>query len=103
MLKGEIKMSWKNVVKQLDEKIKVGDIVKTKKGGLLGSNVTLREGKITSISIAMEKNDRAGEYDSAVDVQEYDLSLGYQGTISYTSETEGDVWAYLDQIYEVVK
>ena len=96
-------MSWKDVVKQLDEKIKVGDIVKTKKGGLLGSTVTLREGKITSISIAMEKNDRAGEYNSAAEVQEYDLSLGYQGSISYKSETEGDVWAYLDQIYEVVK
>jgi len=96
-------MSWQDVVKQLDEKIKVGDTVKTKKGGLLGSKVTTRMGEITGIRIAMEKNDIAGEYDSAVDVQEYDLSLGYQGTISYTSETEGDVWAYLDQIYEVVK
>tara|TARA_R100001126_G_C4849473_1_gene161199 strand:+ start:628 stop:918 length:291 start_codon:yes stop_codon:yes gene_type:complete len=96
-------MSWQDVVKQLDEKIKVGDTVKTKKGGLLGSEVTIRMGEITGIKIAMEKNDIAGEYDSAVDVQEYDLSLGYQGTISYKSETEGDVWAYLDQIYEVVK
>ena len=96
-------MSWQDVVKQLDEKIKVGDTVKTKKGGLLGSEVTIRMGEITGIKIAMEKNDIAGEYDSAVDVQEYDLSLGYQGTISYKSETEGDVWAYPDQIYEVVK
>ena len=96
-------MSGQDVVKHLDEKIKVGDTVKTKKGGLLGSEVTIRMGEITGIKIAMEKNDIAGEYDSAVDVQEYDLSLGYQGTISYKSETEGDVWAYLDQIYEVVK
>lgn len=96
-------MNWQDIVKQLDEKIKVGDTVKTKKGGLLGSTVTRRQGKITEIKIAMEENDIAGEYASAVAVQEYDLSLGYQGSISYTSETEGEVWAYLDQIYEVVK
>ena len=96
-------MSWQDIVKQLDEKIKVGDTVKTKKGGLLGSTVTRRQGKITEIKIAMEKNDIAGEYASAVAVQEYDLSLGYQGTISYKSETGSEYWAYLDQIYEVVK
>ena len=91
-------------MKQLDEKIKVGDTVKTKKGGLLGSTVTRRQGKITEIKIAMEENDIAGEYPSAVSVQEYDLSLGYQGTISYKDEmAEGEYWAYLDQIYEVVK
>ena len=97
-------MNWQDIVKQLDEKIKVGDTVKTKKGGLLGSTVTRRKGKITEIKIAMEKNDIAGEYSSAVSVQEYDLSLGYQGTISYKDEmVEGEYWAYLDQIYEVVK
>jgi len=97
-------MNWQDIVKQLDEKIKVGDTVKTKKGGLLGSSVTMREGKITSITIAMEKDDIAGERNSAVKVQEYDLSLGYQGTISYKDEmAEGEYWAYLDQIYEVVK
>tara|TARA_R100001510_G_C7508158_1_gene108940 strand:+ start:271 stop:564 length:294 start_codon:yes stop_codon:yes gene_type:complete len=97
-------MNWQDIVKQLDEKIKVGDTVKTKKGGLLGSTVTRRQGKITEIKIAMEENDIAGEYPSAVSVQEYDLSLGYQGTISYKDEmAEGEYWAYLDQIYEVVK
>jgi len=97
-------MNWQDIVKQLDEKIKVGDTVKTKKGGLLGSTVTLRTGEITEIKIAMEKNDIAGEYPSAVSVQEYDLSLDYQGTISYKDEmAEGEYWAYLDQIYEVVK
>jgi|TARA_B100001094_G_C18158079_1_gene787657 hypothetical protein len=97
-------MNWQDIVKQLDEKIKVGDTVKTKKGGLLGSTVTLRRGEITEIKIAMEKNDIAGENASAVSVQEYDLSLGYQGTISYKDETAKDeYWAYLDQIYEVVK
>ena len=96
-------MNWQDIVKQLDEKIKVGDTVKTKKGGLLGSTVTLRTGEITEIKIAMEENDIAGEYASAVSVQEYDLSLGYQGSISYRSETGSEYWAYLAQIYEVVK
>ena len=96
-------MSWKNIVKQLDEKIKVGDTVKTKKGGLLGSPVRMRQGKITEIKIAMEKNDIAGENASAVAVQEYDLSLGYRGSISYRNETGSEYWAYLDEIYEVVK
>ena len=96
-------MNWQDIVKQLDEKIKVGDTVKTKKGGLLGSTVTLRRGEITEIKIAMEENDIAGEYSSAVSVQEYDLSLGYRGSISYRNETGSEYWAYLAQIYEVVK
>ena len=94
-------MSWEDLLKQdapLDATIRVGDYVETKRGGLLGSKVTYRKGIIKEISIAMSKNDPAGERDTAVDVEEYDLSLGYQGSISY-----GDsYWNYFPSITKVV-
>jgi len=85
-------MSWKNIVKALDEKIRVGDYIETSRNGLL------RDGFITEITIAMEKNDPAGERDSAVNVEEYDLSLDYHGTVVYGN----NYWAYFEDITTVI-
>ena len=85
-------MSWKNIVKELDEKIRVGDYIETSRGG------TWRQGIIKKITISMSKHDPAGESASAVDVEEYDLSLGYQGSVVY-----GDnYWTYFSNITTVV-
>ena len=45
----------------------------------------------------MDKNDVAGDYDSGVDVERYDLALDYQGSISY-----GGYWTYFPSITKVV-
>jgi len=94
-------MAWEDIIKKLDEKIRVGDYVETERGGLLGSKVTYRSGVITEIRIAMVNNDAAGEYDSAVKVEEYDLSLDYQGSISY-GYAGNSYWTYLEAITKVV-
>jgi hypothetical protein len=94
-------MSWEKVLKEdwdgLKETIRVGDYVETKRGGLLGSKVTYRSGVIETIRIAMQRNDMAGDYDSGVEVERYDLDLGYRGTISY-----GNHWTYFNSITRVV-
>ncbi len=98
-----VDMNWENILKDdwkgLNETISVGDYIETSRGGLLGSKVTHRKGIITGIKISMEKNDIAGEYPSGVEVQQYDLGLGYQGSVSY-----GDnFWTYFPSITKVVK
>ena len=68
-------------------KIQLGDTIKDEKG---------REGEITNIGIATDKNDIAGE--SGVDAKEYDTELNYTGAISF-----GSNWCYFSQIAEVIK
>ena len=72
-------------------KIQLGDTIKDDKG---------REGEITNIGIATDKNDIAGE--SGVDAKEYDTELNYTGAISFQSEF-GSNWCYFSQIAEVIK
>ena len=98
-------MTWEDLLKQdapLDATIRVGDYVETQRGGFLGSKVTYRKGIIKGIRIAMSKNDPAGENNTAVDVEEYDLSLGYQGSISYGHYSGGSYWTYFPSITKVV-
>ena len=68
-------------------KIQLGDTIKDKKG---------REGEITNIGIATDKNDIAGEL--GVNAKEYDTELNYTGAISF-----GSNWCYFSQIAEVIK
>ena len=68
-------------------KIQLGDTIKDEKG---------REGEITNIGIATDKNDIAGEL--GVNAKEYDTELNYTGAISF-----GSNWCYFDQIKEVIK
>ena len=68
-------------------KIQLGDTIKDKTG---------REGEITNIGIATDKNDIAGEL--GVNAKEYDTELNYTGAISF-----GSNWCYFSQIAEVVK
>jgi hypothetical protein len=67
--------------------IKLGDTIKDTKG---------REGEITNIGIATDKNDIAGEL--GVNAKEYDTELDYTGAITF-----GSNWCYFSQIAEVVK
>ena len=67
--------------------IKLGDTIKDEKG---------REGEITNIGIATDKNDIAGEL--GVNAKEYDTELNYTGAITF-----GSNWCYFSQIAEVVK
>ena len=71
--------------------INLGDTIREKSG---------REGVITNIGIATDKNDIAGE--SGVDAKEYDTELNYTGAISFQSEF-GSYWCYFSQIAEVIK
>ena len=57
-----------------------------------------REGVITNIGIATDKNDIAAEQDTAASVKTYDTDLDYTGAITF-----GDNWCYFMQIKEVVK
>ena len=68
-------------------KIQLGDTIKDDKG---------REGEITNIGIATDKNDIAGEL--GVNAKEYDTELNYTGAITF-----GSNWCYFSQIAEVVK
>jgi hypothetical protein len=68
-------------------KIQLGDTIKDKTG---------REGEITNIGIATDKNDIAGEL--GVNAKEYDTELNYTGAISF-----GSNWCYFSQIAEVIK
>jgi len=68
-------------------KIQLGDTIKDEKG---------REGEITNIGIATDKNDIAGEL--GVNAKEYDTELNYTGAITF-----GSNWCYFSQIAEVVK
>ena len=67
--------------------IKLGDTIREKSG---------REGEITNIGIATDKNDIAGEL--GVNAKEYDTELNYTGAISF-----GSNWCYFSQIAEVIK
>ena len=67
--------------------IKLGDTIQDVQG---------REGEITNIGIATDKNDIAGEL--GVNAKEYDTELNYTGAVSF-----GSNWCYFDQIKEVVK
>ena len=67
--------------------IKLGDTIKDEKG---------REGEITNIGIATDKNDIAGEL--GVNAKEYDTVLDYTGAITF-----GQYWCYFGQIAEVIK
>jgi len=68
--------------------IKLGDTIREKSNG--------REGVITNIGIATDKNDIAGEL--GVNAKEYDTELNYTGAISF-----GSNWCYFSQIAEVIK
>ena len=68
-------------------KIQLGDTIREKNG---------REGEITNIGIATDKNDIAGEL--GVNAKEYDTELNYTGAISF-----GSNWCYFSQIAEVIK
>ena len=68
-------------------KIQLGDTIKDEKG---------REGEITNIGIATDKNDIAGEL--GVNAKEYDTELNYTGAITF-----GSYWCYFHQIAEVIK
>ena len=68
-------------------KIQLGDTIKDEKG---------REGEITNIGIATDKNDIAGEL--GVNAKEYDTELNYTGAITF-----GSYWCYFSQIAEVIK
>ena len=68
-------------------KIQLGDTIKDKTG---------REGEITNIGIATDKNDIAGEL--GVNAKEYDTELNYTGAITF-----GSYWCYFDKIEEVIK
>ena len=67
--------------------IKLGDTIREKGG---------REGVVTNIGIATDKNDIAGEL--GVNAKEYDTELDYTGAITF-----GSNWCYFSQIAEVVK
>ena len=69
--------------------INIGDTIRDEKG---------REGVITNIGIATDKNDIAAEQDTAASVKTYDTDLDYTGAITF-----GDNWCYFMQIKEVVK
>ena len=69
--------------------INIGDTIRDEKG---------REGVITNIGIATDKNDIAAEQDTAASVKTYDTDLDYTGAITF-----GDNWCYYMQIKEVVK
>ena len=68
-------------------KIQLGDTLKDTKG---------RQGEVTNIGIATDKNDIAGEL--GVNAKEYDTELDYTGAITF-----GSNWCYFSQIAEVVK
>jgi len=68
-------------------KIQLGDTIREKSG---------REGVVTNIGIATDKNDIAGEL--GVNAKEYDTELNYTGAISF-----GSNWCYFSQIAEVIK
>ena len=57
---------------------------------------SLREGKITDISLALTTSDPAGEH--GIQVQEYDTDMGYNGSIGYVTENGDQYWAYFSQI-----
>jgi len=67
--------------------LRVGDILTDNRG---------REGVIEVISIAMSPYDPAGESETAVNVEEYHMELGYIGAVSF-----GPYWCYLTQIRSV--
>ena len=67
--------------------INVGDTIREKSG---------REGVVTNIGIATDKNDIAGEL--GVNAKEYDTELNYTGAITF-----GSYWCYFSQIDEVIK
>ena len=69
--------------------INIGDTIRDEKG---------REGVITNIGIATDKNDIAAAQATAASGKPDDTDLDYTGAITF-----GDNWCYFMQIKEVVK
>jgi len=94
------KIQKKEFSMRKNKKIKVGDSVEVHHTGGLGN----RFGTITDITIALDKNDIAGE--SGIRVNELDLELGYVGSIGFQNsdaygEKDNKFWAYLFQVVDV--
>ena len=70
--------------------IKLGDTITDNRG---------RTGKITSIGIATDKNDIAGEM--GLNAKEYDLDLNYTGAITFGDTIYGGFWTYFMDIRKV--
>ena len=75
--------------------IYVGDIIKPE-----GSR---HDGVITNISISMDSTDITGDYETAVSVNSYDISLNYKGSVAYVDSAGSNYWCYFNQIEKVEK
>ena len=88
-------MTWKTILKEewkgLSETIRVGDYIEVLRFG--GKKLS---GEITKIMIALDNGDVDGSYPSAVEVDSYDLRLGYSGSAHF-----GDTFAYFNEIKKV--
>ncbi len=94
------KIQKKEFSMRKDKKIKVGDRVEVHHTGSFGN----RFGIITDITIALDKNDIAGE--QGIRVNDLDLELNYVGTIGFQNddsfgETDNKFWAYFFQVVDV--
>ena len=69
--------------------INLGDTIVDERG---------REGVVTNIGIATEKEDIAAESDTSCNAQVYDTDLGYTGAVTF-----GSNWCYFSQIKKIVK
>jgi hypothetical protein len=87
-------MSWEDIIKEDLGNLRVGDYIEADRN---------RRGIVTSISIQMTKYDPAGESKSAAQVEEYETSLGYNGSITFGPDAKGDYyWTYLGRITRIV-
>jgi len=97
-------MTWKTILKEewkglprhwlprkLSETIRVGDYIEVLRIG--GKKLS---GEITKIMIALDNDDVDGSYPSAVEIDNYDLRLGYSGSVHF-----GNTFAYFDEIKKV--
>ena len=69
--------------------IRIGDTIEDERG---------RQGELSNIGIATEKEDIAAESDTSCNAQVYDTDLGYTGAVTF-----GSNWCYFSQIVKVVK
>ena len=89
-------MTWKTILKFIWEHpsssylIRVGDYIEVK------TREKKLSGEITKIMIALDNDDVDGSYPSAVEVDSYDLRLGYSGSAHF-----GDTFAYFNEIKKV--
>jgi hypothetical protein len=70
--------------------IYVGDIIKPE-----GSR---HDGVITNISISMDSSDGTGDYETAVSVNSYDISLNYKGSVAYIDSVGNSYWCSFNRI-----